>query len=128
MFVLDLRSRVPIYEQITQKFTELIIKDVLKPDEQLPPVRLLANQLTVNPNTIQKAYRELEHMGYIYSVPGKGHFVISAASALQNERRKELQQQLRQIILELKELGLDREDIVYLIESEPPDKGGKETT
>ncbi|HBQ26608.1 MAG TPA: GntR family transcriptional regulator, partial [Syntrophomonas sp.] len=71
MFELDFRSRIPIYEQLVDKIIELIINNVLKPDEQLPSVRVLASELTINPNTIQKAYRELEYQGYIYSVPGK---------------------------------------------------------
>lgn len=71
MFELDVRSRVPIYEQLVEKIKELIIKGLLKEHEQLPSVRALSNDLTINPNTIQKAYRELENQGYIYSIPGK---------------------------------------------------------
>lgn len=70
-----MRSRKPIYEQLVDKLKELIINEVLKTDEQLPSVRTLAQQLTINPNTIQKAYRELEIQGFIYSVKGKGSFV-----------------------------------------------------
>ncbi len=77
MLELDLRSRKPIYEQLIDKFKQLIIHDVLKQDEKLPSVRMLAQQLSINPNTIQKAYRELEAQGYIYSVKGKGSFVNS---------------------------------------------------
>ena len=80
MFELDFRSRIPIYEQLVDKIIELIINNVLKPDEQLPSVRVLASELTINPNTIQKAYRELEYQGYIYSVPGKGSFIKPAVS------------------------------------------------
>jgi len=65
MFELNLRSRAPVYEQLVEKIKELIINNVLKPDQQLPAVRVLASELTINPNTIQKAYRELEHRGYI---------------------------------------------------------------
>ena len=75
MFELDTRSRKPIYEQLVDKLKELIINEVLKPDEQLPSVRQLAQELTINPNTIQKAYRELENQGFIYSQKGKGSFV-----------------------------------------------------
>ena len=72
MFELDVRSRKPIYEQLVDKLKELIMNEILKPDEQLPSVRTLAQELTINPNTIQKAYRELEAQGFIYSLKGKG--------------------------------------------------------
>lgn len=75
MFELDVRSRKPIYEQLTDKVKEMILHGILQTDEQLPSVRTLSQQLTVNPNTIQKAYRELEREGYIYSLQGKGSFV-----------------------------------------------------
>ena len=71
MFELDVRSRKAIYEQLVDKVKEMIVYGILKPDEQLPSVRALSTQLTVNPNTIQKAYRELEREGYIYSLQGK---------------------------------------------------------
>ncbi|HCF70843.1 MAG TPA: GntR family transcriptional regulator [Syntrophomonas sp.] len=126
MFELDLRSRVPIYEQMVEKFKELIINKVLQPDEQLPTVRVLAGQLTVNPNTIQKAYRELEHLGYIYSVPGKGHFVISPASEIQPARRDNLKQELLKIVAELNYLGVKQDDIVSWIKGSGY-KGGQES-
>lgn len=72
MFELDVRSRKAIYEQLVDKIKEMIVYGVLQPEEQLPSVRTLSGQLTVNPNTIQKAYRELEREGYIYSLQGKG--------------------------------------------------------
>lgn len=75
MFELDVRSRKPIYEQLTDKVKEMILHGILQTDEQLPSVRTLSQQLTVNPNTIQKAYRELEREGYIYSLQGKGSFI-----------------------------------------------------
>ncbi|MNN96903.1 HTH-type transcriptional repressor YtrA [compost metagenome] len=65
MFELDLRSRRPIYEQLMDKIKDAILYGVLKQDEQLPSVRTLSTQLTVNPNTVQKAYRELEREGFI---------------------------------------------------------------
>jgi len=71
MFELDFRSRIPIYEQLVDKIIELIINNVLKPDEQLPSVRVLASELTINPNTIQKAYRELDIKAYLFGSPVK---------------------------------------------------------
>lgn len=70
-----MKSRKSIYEQVVDNFKELIVGMVLSPDEKLPSVRELSRTLTVNPNTIQKAYRELEHQGYIYTVSGRGSFV-----------------------------------------------------
>ena len=75
MIVIDYRDRKPIYEQIVEKFQMLIIKGVLEPDTQMPSVRSLATELSINPNTIQRAYTELERQGYIYSIKGKGSFV-----------------------------------------------------
>lgn len=75
MFDLDLQSRTPIYEQLYKKTIELIIKGVLKENEQLPSVRSLAKEIGVNPNTVAKAYQELERNKIIYSVSGRGNFI-----------------------------------------------------
>ena len=71
MFDLDLQSRTPIYEQLYKKTIELIIKGVLKENDQLPSVRSLAKEIGVNPNTVAKAYQELERNKIIYSVSGR---------------------------------------------------------
>lgn len=117
MFELDLRSRAPIYEQLADKITELIIKNVLKPDEQLPSVRILASELTVNPNTIQKAYRELEYRGYIYSVPGKGSFVKPAVSGDNTARLQHLENELTRIIAEMLYLGMPPDEVITMIKN-----------
>lgn len=75
MFDIDLQSRVPIYEQLYKKTLELVIKGVLIENSQMPSVRSLAKDLGVNPNTVAKAYQELERGGIIYSLPGRGSFV-----------------------------------------------------
>lgn len=75
MFVLEMQSRVPIYEQMKKKITELVLLGVLQENQQLPSVRSLAHDLGVNPNTVQKAYQQLERDGIVYSVSGKGSFV-----------------------------------------------------
>ena len=75
MFTIDLTSRVPIYEQIYQKITELALSGTLEENSQLPSVRSPAKDARVNPNTVAKAYQELERRGIIYSVPGRGSFV-----------------------------------------------------
>ena len=75
MFSVDLTSRTPIYEQIYQKIVGLILSGVLTENEQLPSVRSLAKSTGVNPNTVAKAYQELERNGVIYSVPVRGSFI-----------------------------------------------------
>ena len=112
MFELDLRSRAPIYEQLVNKIIELIISNILKPDEQLPSVRILSSELTINPNTIQKAYRELEYRGYIYSLPGKGSFVKSAVSENNSARLQSLENELSRIIAEMLYLGMHPDEIL----------------
>lgn len=111
MLQLDFRSRTPIYEQLIEKIRELIIRGVLNADEQLPSVRELALELTVNPNTIQKAYRELERLGYTYSIQGRGSFVKPMLDLANSPQREELMKELERVIVELLYLGVKPEDI-----------------
>ncbi len=128
MFQLDLRSRTPIYEQVMEKLKELIIREIVEADEQLPSVRVLAKQLSINPNTIQKAYRELEHQGYIYSIPGKGKFVAPQSDAINKEKVKNMEKQLIKLISEALYLGLKKEDILELVQiAEQAVKGGEQS-
>ncbi len=125
MFELDLRSRAPIYEQLVDKIKELIIANVLKPDEQLPTVRVLASELTINPNTIQKAYRELEYRGFIYSLPGKGNFVRATVPDNNTARLQVLEREVLKNIAEMHYLGMTPQEIVSLIQrSLSKDEGG----
>lgn len=75
MYNIDLQSRTPIYEQLYKKITELILKGELKQNDKLPSVRELAKELGVNPNTVSKAFQNLEHDKIIYSLAGRGSFV-----------------------------------------------------
>ena len=75
MLQLNLKGHSPLYQQIKEQMKTMIISGALKPDEKIPSVRDLAQMLTINPNTIQKAYKELEQEGFIYSVRAKGSFV-----------------------------------------------------
>ncbi len=126
MFELDLRSRMPIYEQLVEKIKELIINNVMKPDEQLSAVRVLAGELTINPNTIQKAYRELERRGYIYSVPGKGSFVRPAVPGNNAARMRTLENELAKIVSEMLYLGATPQIIINQIKTQFfNDEGGK---
>jgi GntR family transcriptional regulator len=98
---------------------------VYQPDQQLPSVRVLAQELTVNPNTIQKAYRELEHQGYIYSIPGKGKFVAPQATTTNNEKVMKMKQELLKLLSEALYLGIEKEEILSLITiAEQSTKGG----
>lgn len=115
MFELDVRSRKPIYEQLVEKLKQLIINDVLKEDEKLPSVRELAQQLTINPNTIQKAYRELESQGFIYSLKGKGSFVHPSGKADNKEELKKVREELKKLFAEAIYLGMSSEEIAALL-------------
>lgn len=106
---------MPIYEQLVEKIKELIVNKVMKDDEQLPSVRELAQELTVNPNTIQKAYRELERLGYIYSVQGKGSFVMPTVKMENSRQKEELLEQLKKVIAELLYLGATIEEIREIV-------------
>ena len=115
MVHLDYRDARPIYTQIIDGFKEQISTGVLQSGEKLPSVRELAGELAINPNTIQRAYAELEAEGYIYSVAGKGSFV-SAGDGEHARRIAELTQQLRPLVEELKSLGCTQEQLLALWE------------
>ncbi len=117
MINLNYRDSRPIYEQIRDELRRLIVTGALAADEKLPSVRALATQLSINPNTIQRAYNELEAEGCIYSVPGKGSFAASDGSA--GERRKEeLLRQVREIMKELRCLHVSQEELASLLKEE----------
>ena len=90
MIQLDPQLRIPIYEQLKRKLGELVALGALQKDEQLPSVRVLARDLGVNPNTVQKAYQELEREGVLYSVLGKGSFVAGTEETAAAMRREAL--------------------------------------
>lgn len=111
MNYLDLQDPRPIYEQITDMYRMLILKGAMKPDEPMPSVRKLAMELSTNPNTVQKAYTELEREGYIYSVKGRGNFV-RANPDLREKKRKELKERLDAIFKEASDIGISREELL----------------
>lgn len=117
MFQLDLKSRKSIYEQIVDNIKELILSGILKAEEKIPSVRELSKILTVNPNTIQKAYRELEHQGYLYTVSGLGTFVSPPGEIRMDERKiGEITELIRGCFKELSYLGLSMEKIRAITE------------
>ena len=114
MIRINYRDPRPIYEQLRDGFRQLILTGVLKPEEKLPSVRELAASLAINPNTIQRAYRELEAEGCICSLPGRGSFVCGTDAAAR-ARRSELAARLRETAGELRALGLTDEEIIALM-------------
>lgn len=115
MILLDYKDRRPLYEQIVDKFSDMILKGVLKPNEKLPSVRNLAMELSINPNTIQRAYMELEHRGFLYSVKGRGNFV-SDNDRLKEERKQEIKVKITEQLKEAHGHGITRIEIEQLMQ------------
>lgn len=109
----------PIYEQIMDEYRAQIVSGAIKPEEKLPSVRELSVALAINLNTIQRAYRELEAGGYIYSIPGKGSFAAGREN-VDAGRRGKLTEKLLEAVGELKFLGVSEDEIIQII------KGGKQ--
>lgn len=116
MIKIDYKNDKPLHEQISLGIKELIINGILKFDEQLPSVRELSVELTVNPNTVQRAYKSLEAEGIIYSVRGKGNFVskISKESGTQTDLLYDV---LQKTVKELAFLGESEEDVQNVIKN-----------
>ncbi len=117
MFQLDFGDHRPLYEQIKDKIKRLIISGVLAEHDKIPSVRELAAQLAINPNTIQKAYKDLESEGYIYSQRARGSFVAPVSETPENERIRLLRAQLEETVKELFYLGESYESIILQIQS-----------
>ena len=117
MFQLDSKSRKSIYEQVVDNIKEMILSKVLRADEKLPSVRDLSGTLTINPNTVQKAYKELERLGYVYSMTGLGTFV----SKIEEGQIDEVlllngKQQMKNSIRELYYAGLGKDEIMNIMQ------------
>ena len=119
MIHLNYRDARPIYTQITEGFREQILAGVLQSGDKLPSVRDLAQQLSINPNTIQRAYRELEMQGWIATVPGKGCFICGVPQITPKEQQP-LLDSFDKAAAALLALGMTREELIARIE------GGKE--
>ena len=109
MIVIDYQDRRPIYEQIVERYEKLILKGALEADSQMPSVRQMAAELSINPNTIQKAYAILEQEGYIYPVKGKGNFV-NGNLVLRQRKKEACFQKLEECLTEGREFGITAED------------------
>ena len=115
MIILDYRDTRPLYEQIVDKFQMLILSGALEPNSRMPSVRSLAVELSINPNTIQRAYVELERQGYIYTVKGKGSFVADN-TAMKENRKKEVLLQVSDMIDEAIRVGIPGDEIKNMVE------------
>lgn len=116
MFSLDLSSRSPIYEQLYNNIIRLISAGVLKPGDKLLPVRALAMELSVNPNTVSKAYKLLEADGYICSAVGKGSFVSPDLSLIDAEKELALKK-LNSAVEDALKIGITRDEILSCVDA-----------
>lgn len=114
MVHLDYRDARPIYTQIMDGIRQQITSGVLEPGEKLPSVREMAATLTINPNTIQRSYRQLEMEGWIVTVPGKGCFVCSNITSQERECVR-LLNQFDDTVTALRSLGISREELAERI-------------
>ena len=114
MIQLNYRDTRPFYQQIKDNVRQLVVSGALKKDEKLPSVRDMAASLAINPNTIQRAYRELESEGYIYTLSGKGTFVAEVDHSNQF-RKQELLPQFDKIVSELLYLSMPVNDLTNRI-------------
>ena len=116
MFVVDVMSRVPVYEQIIKQVEEQVLTGILKEGDKLPSVRSLSVKLSINPNTIQKAYTELDRRQLIITVPGKGSFISEKAIEVVGANSSEKMTELNKILRELALAGVTKEEIINNIE------------
>lgn len=115
MIILDYKDTRPIYEQVADKLQKLILNGALKPDSKMPSVRSLAMELSINPNTIQKAYAELERAGFLYTVKGRGNFVMYHEE-LYELKKQEYKEKIEGILKEAEEIGISREEMLAELE------------
>lgn len=121
MIILDYKDTRPIYEQVVDKLQKLIINGALEPDSKMPSVRSLAMELSINPNTIQKAYTELERTGFLYTIKGRGNFV-TYHEGLYDLKKQEYKEKIEAILKEANEIGISRKEMLAELE-----RGGKES-
>lgn len=117
MFNIDISSSIPIYEQLVDNVKESILKGLIEPGEKLPSVRELAKMLTLNPNTIQKAYQELERQKVTVTLRGKGTYISSDYKPRKDEDKiMDLKDLFKKGIIDAHYMGFKREDILKMIE------------
>ena len=114
MISINYRDSRPVYEQIVDGFKKLIVTGLIKKDEKMPSVRELAAQYAINPNTIQRAYRDLENEGYIYSVPGRGSFVVDV-NEVSSKHLAEIYDRLDIVLKDFDIAGESRERVAKFV-------------
>ena len=127
MIILDYRDTRPLYEQIVDKFQMLILSGALEPNSRMPSVRSLAVELSINPNTIQRAYSELERNGFLYTVKGKGNYVAYSDS-LKDVRKQEILEKLRDLKKEALSMGMTVKELTEFLEQEDTAAAGQTET
>ena len=115
MLTIDYRSGESLYIQIKNNYKKMRMSGSLKENEMLPSVRTLAGNLAINVNTVQRAYRELEQEGYIYSVPGKGNFVAKIDKSIINKGYNEFRDQLLELMEKAKFLNISKEEVNKIV-------------
>lgn len=118
MINIDPRSSQPIYEQIADQVKENIIKEIMMPGDQLPSIRQLSSMILANPNTVSKAYQELERMGVIETVRGRGTFIRTDYKAkTDDDKMNEIKKSLKKVIIEMHYMGLSKEEMNQQVEA-----------
>lgn len=117
MFRIDVMSRQPVYEQIISQIEQFVLTGILIPNSQIPSVRSLSVELSINPNTIQKAYSELDRRGIIYSVPGRGCFISENATDILSVHKRKQVSDLEKLMYELVLAGVTREEMINCIDN-----------
>ena len=115
MILIDYKDRRPIYEQIVEKFQQMIICGVMEPDSPMPSVRSLAMELSINPNTIQRAYMTLEQEGLIYPVKGKGNFVAETQQ-IQEKSKEDFRKEFLELVRRGINTGMTEEELMTLVQ------------
>lgn len=115
MINLDYKDKRPLHQQISDGIKELVVSGILSADEKIPSVRELSVSLTVNPNTVQKAYKQLETDGFIYGVAGKGNFVSSLPKEKDTKKIDKLYEEVTLSLKSLMYLGEEKEGIISLV-------------
>lgn len=115
MLTVNFSSRTPVYQQLYDDVIRLVSLGVLKSDTKLPPVRILATELGINPNTVQKAYKMLEKDGYIYSTVGRGSFVSNKLDQNQTEKIQ-AKNDLKESIDKAYKKGITKDEMIELVD------------
>ena len=118
IITLDYQSRTPIYLQIEDQIERFVALGILKPKEQILSIRELASSLGINPNTVKKAYSELEHKKIITTVSTKGTFIVDQTEAILKDRIREELVKIKGEIIELTKLGITKKDIIEYLKKE----------